>query len=719
MVQINSAEANRTSIRSLKETTWGTTPGAGTTRQIRLTSSSLAAAKETQTSDELRADRMVSDIVEVAASSGGTIEGEFSAGTFDEFFAAFLLANWTLDMNHWLVKGESVTVTGVSTITITGTDWTNYLTDGQYIKVEGFLNEENNGVFSVNGTPVFSSGNTVITVDETSLVVEGGSAYTKVMDAQDVILKSTTTAFTSGNTINGGGSNSFAGKTLKVGQKIHVEGLGKETASLALAGSDIADASTFALHDGVNTAVTYEFHSAEASVASGNVYIANSGNPGTLATRMHDAVMNQFRRQNSRISSVLTAGTKEAGSIAFATTAEVADQFTIDDGETSLTFTFVASGGTGLNVDIGVSAAESAENLADAINGQTTLQVTADGTSTPGTCAIVNDNYDGGTITEDTDGGADITTTDFSGGTVPSLTLTNHYGTGGTITEALAGLTAGAFSGGDTTKFGFFTIASLPDDDTIVVSETLGTDANSGALPVIIKGSHVRNGANSSEIIKQSFTLEQYFEDVGKTFVFNGQRVGGFSMSVEAGSLVTVSFDFQGRQTLTYDTTQLGNDSNYTLLSTTGTQVFNATSNVGAVVKDNVALTQAVTEIGIEGEAGLREQVAVGEKFPAGIGYGRFALSGNMMVYFEDFEFYNTFINHVVSSLQFDFTDTDQFAYFFRVPSLILTDDPISPSGIDTDVMEELEFQAKRDPALSTQFMIDRFSSVWPNTSAA
>lgn len=716
MVQINSAEANRASIRYIKESTWGTVPGSGTTREMRLKSSSLTASKETQTSDEIRADRMVPNIIEVGASSGGNIEGEFSAGTYDDFFESFLLGDWTLDMNHWLVKGSSVTVTGVSTVTVTGTDWTDYLVDGQYIKLEGFVNEENNGYFSINGTPVFSGGNTVITVDETSLVVEGGSAYTKALDASDVILKSTTTAFTAGNTINGGGSNSFAGKTLYVGQKIFVDGLGKETASMTVDADNVADGSTFSIYDGVNTAITFELNATQTAVATGNVYIQNSGNPGTLATRIHEVVMDQFRRQNFRISSALTAGGKESGSIAFATTAEIGDEFTISDGETSVVFTFVASGATGNQVDIGASPSDSASNLASVINAST-LQVTA--TPTTGTCDIVNDNYDGGSITEDTDGGADITTTDFAGGTIPSVTLANHYGTGGVITEALTGITAGTFSGGDNTKFGFYTITALPDDDTIVVSETLTTDANSGSLPVIVKGAHLRNAGNTSGIVKQSYTIEQAFTDVGKYFVFNGQRVGGFSLAVESGSIVGVSFDFQGRETLKYDSTQLGNASTYTVLGSTATEVFNATSNVGAVVKDGAALTQAVLEIGLEGEAGLREQPAVGEKFPAGIGYGRFVLSGNMMVYFEDFEFYNTFIDHTTTSLQFDFEDADRFKYFFRVPSMKLTDDPISPSGIDTDVMEEIEFQAQRDGTLQTQMMIDRYSSVWPTTAAA
>ena len=46
----------------------------------RITSSSLAANKETQVSDELRADRMVGDLIETAFTSGGDLGFELSLG---------------------------------------------------------------------------------------------------------------------------------------------------------------------------------------------------------------------------------------------------------------------------------------------------------------------------------------------------------------------------------------------------------------------------------------------------------------------------------------------------------------------------------------------------------------------------------------------------------------------------------------------------------------
>ena len=201
-----------------------TTPGSGTSKELRYTSSSLVTGKETKTSDEIRADRMVPNIIEVAGMSSGDLSTEVSAGSNDDLMQAFLLGAWSKAMNFLLVKGASVNVSGTSEVTISGADYTDWLADGQWLKLEGFLNAANNGYVSINGTPSFSGGDTVITIDQT-VVVEAGSAYTKVMDAGDVLLVDTGVTFTSGNTVDGGGANAF-GSIVK-GQKVFLEEIGR------------------------------------------------------------------------------------------------------------------------------------------------------------------------------------------------------------------------------------------------------------------------------------------------------------------------------------------------------------------------------------------------------------------------------------------------------------------------------------------------------------
>lgn len=605
MVAINGAESNRAQLIYIGEAVWGTTPSSGVARKVRLTSSGILPSKETQTSDEIRSDRMVPSIVEVSSMTSGPIEGEFSMGTYDDWFADFLLSSWSKSMNRLLIKGASVTVTDTSEITVTGTDWTDYLTANQYIKLEGFLNNDNNGYFKIDAV-AFTAGDTVITVDETSLVAEAGSAFTKLIDANDVILKSTAVTFTSGNVIDGG-AGAFTGQNLQVGQRIYVEGLGKATGTITVDAADTTNGSTFTINDGVD-ALIFEINATEGAVQAGNVFVTNSATEATLAANISAAVNNQFRRRNFRVS------------------AEV------------------------------------------------------------------------------------------SGAVV---TLTNHRATGGSITDTITGITAANFSGGSATKSGFFTIASLPDADTIVVTETLSTDANAGSLPVVIKGSHVRNPSNVADITKNSISVETGYTDVNKYFLADGLRIGSFEMNVSAGEIVTLSWEFMGADTTNSSVTTLGNTSTYTVLEAPDTEVLNATSNVGALVSDGEELTTAIRSFSFTANASLREQPAVGVKTVAGIGYGRMTINGEMQAYFEDFDFFNKFLDHTTTSLRFGFTDADSLEMAFTIPAIKLTTNDIAPGGIDEDVNQEISWSAQRDGTLKTMFLIDRFSSTWPAAASA
>lgn len=250
------ADANRAQIRVLEETVWGTTPASGLTREVRLTSSSLAANKETVVSDEIRADRMVSAITEVAASSSGDINFEWSSGPQDEFLAGFLLNTWARPMTMDFWKG--VSVTGASAITVFGTDITDYLINGRIIKLYGFVDPANNGYFEIASTAL-SGSDTVVTIVETSLVVEGSSTTTRLYDANDVIIHNDTNISSSATGFSSGATNAFtspiAAGQLVIGQKIYVDNLGYETGTVTLTDPTALTTLTLTVFDGINTGV--------------------------------------------------------------------------------------------------------------------------------------------------------------------------------------------------------------------------------------------------------------------------------------------------------------------------------------------------------------------------------------------------------------------------------------------------------------------------------
>lgn len=611
---ISAAESNRTAVRYVAEdpNCWAVTPvTVGTkTRELRITSSSITANKETQVSEEIRADRMVPSIIEVGASAEGDIEGEFSAGTYDDFMQAYLLGTWTKAMTFDFFKGVNVSFVANNQLTVSG-DQTAYFVVGRTVKTEGFALAQNNNYWAISAV-AFASGVTTLTFTETTAAAEAGNSFSRVLDANDVILRSTAVRLGTGgaSVIDSNGGNAFsaaiAAKQLVVGMRIHIAGLGYESATLTMTGQP-ADGDTLTLNDG-EKAVVIEFDSNGAFIR----------------------------------------------------------------GRTAVT-----------------------------------IGVDADATATA-TAAAINALY----ANKKTEISAKV---DLAGADALVVLYNRRDEQGGTVTESMANAITTAFAGGVAANHGFFTVTSLTSD-VIGVSPNPGINANAGSATIVVKGSHVRNPGVLSEIIKQSFTVETGFTDVGQYMVTRGQRVGGFNMSVSSGEIATVSFAMMGKDMTTRQTTLLGS-APYVAQASTATEPLNATVNVGEVRKNGEVLNVALQSIDLEGDAGLRQQTAVGSKYAAGIGYGRMSMSGTMNVYFETLEMYDHFLNHDTISLAFDFKDADNNVYTFTLPAVKLASDPIAPGGIDADILEEIEFVTQRDPVLNTQFMIDRFSSIVATTA--
>lgn len=88
------ATSNLSRILAIAETIPGTTPTSGKADVVRFTSESLAFNVTTDTSKEIRDDRMISDLVQTGADASGAINFELSYGSFDKFIEAALAGTW-------------------------------------------------------------------------------------------------------------------------------------------------------------------------------------------------------------------------------------------------------------------------------------------------------------------------------------------------------------------------------------------------------------------------------------------------------------------------------------------------------------------------------------------------------------------------------------------------------------------------------------------------
>lgn len=169
------ASSNRTALRRVKETVWGTTPTNPALIPIRYTGESLDDGITTEKSKEIRSDRMVSDLVVTDASISGDVNIEFSYGSFDDWLESGFMSAWGGALTVTGVAGDiSTTATGLSSGT--AGKFTGFVV-GQWVRLLGFAAAGNNGYFQIT-----AATGTTLTLSPAPASVEtpGGAAVTVV-----------------------------------------------------------------------------------------------------------------------------------------------------------------------------------------------------------------------------------------------------------------------------------------------------------------------------------------------------------------------------------------------------------------------------------------------------------------------------------------------------------------------------------------------------------
>lgn len=140
------ASSNRVSLRAIPEVTFGTTPATPAFDELRYTGESLNYNISNVTSDEIRADRMTSDLVQVESDAAGDINVEISYDAYDDFLAAAMASTWGTVLAVSEVDIDAATADD-SFNTVAGDFVADGLVVGQWFKVGGFTNADINGFY--------------------------------------------------------------------------------------------------------------------------------------------------------------------------------------------------------------------------------------------------------------------------------------------------------------------------------------------------------------------------------------------------------------------------------------------------------------------------------------------------------------------------------------------------------------------------------------------
>lgn len=148
---------------------------------------------------------------------------------------------------------------------------------------------------------------------------------------------------------------------------------------------------------------------------------------------------------------------------------------------------------------------------------------------------------------------------------------------------------------------------------------------------------------------EDSYTIEQWFQDIAQSEVFTGMRVGSMNLQLPATGLTTVDFNFMGKDLTTKGTTQY-----FSSPTAQGTNGIFAAVNGAMIV--NGAPVALVTSADFTVERAMENATAVGSNSVAEIFLGRIRVTGNLSVYFQDATFRNYFDDETPVSIVFALT---------------------------------------------------------------
>jgi len=162
---------NRVKLSKVRESTFGVTPSNPAFKTQRQTSSSLAFNPQTVTSNEIRSDRQVVDLILVGYQAGGDVGHEMSFGAVDDDLEEAVQGTWSLKpiRDNDGTSDSVITQVTASSDTYTCTDTGADFVAGMLVLASGFTNSGNNSLFKAQAG---SSGTAVVAPSSPSLTDE-------------------------------------------------------------------------------------------------------------------------------------------------------------------------------------------------------------------------------------------------------------------------------------------------------------------------------------------------------------------------------------------------------------------------------------------------------------------------------------------------------------------------------------------------------------------
>ena len=175
------ASSSSVQVRYIAEATFGVTPGAGNSRNLRATGETFDYTVSKEQSKEINSTRTITSVVPVTAAAAGGVSGEISYQEWDSLMAATLQSTYTVFGTNGVGAAFSTTAGGLAATSITtsaattGVNLWTLLQKGQWFKLVAPGDTNNIGRI-LRVSTITAPTSTVITLDvSTPLVPNAGT----------------------------------------------------------------------------------------------------------------------------------------------------------------------------------------------------------------------------------------------------------------------------------------------------------------------------------------------------------------------------------------------------------------------------------------------------------------------------------------------------------------------------------------------------------------
>jgi hypothetical protein len=232
-----------------------------------------------------------------------------------------------------------------------------------------------------------------------------------------------------------------------------------------------------------------------------------------------------------------------------------------------------------------------------------------------------------------------------------------------------------------------------------------GSVTPGGASIPVANTSVIRNGVEL-----KSFTFQKHFQDLAIPIFqnFTGCRIGGMSMDFQPGQILTGSFTLMGMNSVQGTSQNGGATISYL---GTGKDVMNSVSNLLNLQKNGSAMTASILKLGLNMANNLRGQKAIGTLGSVGIALGKFDVSGDIEIYFENGTEYTDFLNNTAFSISWRLRDPASPTKYYDIllPKVKFETGTIVAGGLDQDMKVAGTYRATYDSTEMCEVRITKY----------